>query len=137
MNIFNRTQTGSFSNKRLKRLKSISGAVFTLLLLLSAAIQSGIAQAAETEEGASFSGTVVVAESEQIPEGTEAWLISDNFEGPLDVSGAPTEEVPESVVAQTGVDASTGEFTFSDIDDGFYLIVIRPPADSTLSLIHI
>ena len=101
MNVLNRTRNGSISNNRLKRLKSISGAVFTLLLLLSAAIQSGIAQAAETEEGASFSGTVVVAESEQIPEGTEAWLISDNFEGPLDVSGAPTEEVPESAVSYT------------------------------------
>ena len=81
---------GPSSNASLKRLKHVLGAAVSLMLLLFASVQSEHAvQAAESiliqnESGTTLEGTVIVAQGDEIPEGTEAWLVSDKHSGPID-----------------------------------------------------
>ncbi len=137
-NLFNWSHRGPSSNVGLKRLKRSFGAGLSLMLLLLASAgteQAIIAAGPElsfNETGVTLEGLVVVAQGEEIPEGTEAWLISDHFSGPLDVS--ENEEESDGVVAKTGVNSVTGAYSFSDVEEGFYLIAIKPPTDSDFAL---
>ena len=112
------------------RLKWISGTVLLALFVLTAGFQSSFSASAAGDEvnegGATVSGTVTVGQQESIPQGTKALLIYDDF----DATFAVSEESPDGIADESSVDLATGAFSFSNVADGFYLIVITPPTSS-------
>ncbi|MEM8862142.1 MAG: hypothetical protein AAGD96_27795, partial [Chloroflexota bacterium] len=121
MYVLNRLANGS-------RLKTVSGIVLLMLFLVAASFQSSMnaAAAGVASEGVTITGTVTVGQQESIPEGTIALLIYDDFDATFAVAG----DSPDGVADETTVDSATGVFSFSNVEDGFYRVVIMPPADS-------